>query len=91
MTAFFADCFSRLGNTVNESPSIHQIFFATPYTSALCLAQARAFGSFSMAKIWFQRPESAKAIVLPPAPANASIKMFFDFGAVAMSWAILLY
>lgn len=74
-----------------QSPSNHVIFFSTPYILALCLAQARTAGSFSMAYTRFHRLDFAKAMVLPPAPANASTKIFRPAGAeAAMCSAILL-
>ena len=50
-TAFFATLLNRALITSKMSPSIHQILFATPYTSALCLPHSITLGSFSTAKI----------------------------------------
>lgn len=47
-------------------------------------------GSFSTAQTWSQRPESAKAIALPPAPAKVSMMMVLDAGAEATCSAIFL-
>jgi hypothetical protein len=55
-----------------QSPSIHQIFFETPYILAFSFAHFRISASFSIAKTCSQRPESANAMTFPPAPANAS-------------------
>ena len=45
---------------------------------ALCWAQARTEASRSMAIIFSQRPESANAIVFPPAPAKMSIRLVLE-------------
>jgi len=64
-----------------QSPCNHTIFFATPYSSALCFAHLSVLASFSMAKTCDQRPERARAMAFPPTPAKASMMMVDDFGA----------
>lgn len=78
--ASFATGFSRFFSTSKQSPSIQKILDATPYTSALWRPQVRVAGSFSMAKTCLKRPERAKAIALPPAPAKASMMIDFEEG-----------
>lgn len=75
MIASFSTEDSLFFSTEKISPSIHQILSSTPYSLALCLAQASVAGSFSTAKIWSQRPDRAKAMVFPPAPAKASMRV----------------
>lgn len=43
-----------------------------------------------MARILAQRPESAKAIVLPPAPQKASISVVVVAGVESARWAAIL-
>lgn len=50
---------------------------------ALCCAQARTDGSFSIEIMVVQRLDRANAIVLPPAPAKRSIKTVFVEGVRA--------
>ena len=59
--------------------------------SALCLAHARACGSFSIAKTLFHLPEPANAMALPPTPAKQSIMNFLSgWAAFDMCCAIFL-
>lgn len=89
ITVFF--CPANLVIASKQSPASQKILFATPYISALCLAHFNVLGSFSIAKTRSQRPERAKAIALPPTPANASMITVFSFGADSeMCAAILL-
>lgn len=89
MMASLASDFRRFFNTSKQLPSIHQILLATPYTSALCRAQASVAGSFSIAKTCVKRPERAKAMALPPAPANVSMMIDFEEGPPVFTWSAI--
>lgn len=50
---------------------------------ALCCAQARTEGSFSIEMMVSQRPERANAMLLPPAPAKRSMRTLFEGEVIA--------
>ena len=80
-TASAARLRNRVRITSKQSPWIQTILAATPYSSALCFAHLSTDGSFSMAKTRSQRPDRAKAMLLPPAPAKASMRRVLEGGA----------
>lgn len=64
----------RFSKYEKQSHICHSILSDTPYIAALSWPHLATTGSISIAMIFDHLPDLAKAIVFPPAPANASMR-----------------